>query len=657
MAVALCLLGCGAEPSADVVLPVRLHTLPSCDVSSELVADHGKVELLALGDFAASNDSAEILALDAPAGTSLPFPPETRAVVARLDDPGQPFLGYAERGVAGYDVLLWPADRECSVFRPAGARGYPGKGAGQALGFSRRQQQVLVAGGNDALAADAIVGTLTFDVARGQLSSRQESQDSLLREARAFATATEFGAGLLVAGGEYPVDGVAELDLEPRRSAEVFDPARSSFVGEPIELTPRTRHDAVALRGGSTLLVGGRSQFGDSNVELRVSELVSPQTRRAKPAATLAAGRIEPTALLLSDGRVLVGGGYTLSGRLARPAAEWLSPDGEQNLRVPTVLLARYDQAFVATPGGGVLAVGGCEEVEGELTEQQSKQCRAVCRRGCPPHDAAGNDAYDAWWLDAQGQPSEVTLTGIAAPQPLLLPGSDGSPWLVAALTSEPGTPRLFRFNPWTRRFSLADVPAGLRLPRPGLPRPLAIDTDAFVWVDDGDEHGELLGLRLGTRNRYAQDLALVLLSDPLEPTRPLHLVPSRPLRGDEAYDGQLRLQPSDDDPLTVYVADADFADFVANVQLAELGPDSVPPRIVLGNVEVGGAGCAWPEGTRPGGSTGEAELRRRGSELELRYGGRARSCAGPEGRVSLGLRAGASSSVVTELRVVRGAR
>jgi hypothetical protein len=175
------------------------------------------------------------------------------------------------------------------------------------------------------------------------------------------------------------------------------------------------------------------------------------------------------------------------------------------------------------------LAVGGCAD-RAPSSDEEQRQCRELCGRGCPPLNDVDEIAYDAWWIDDAGFATAVGLEGIAAPRPILIPGSDGSPWLVAATAEEPTIPRLFRFDPWRARFALSDVPDGLRLPRPGRPAPISVDPDAFVWLDDDEQHGELLGLRLGTRNRFTQDLALVLLSEPMDPGRPRHLVPSRPL-------------------------------------------------------------------------------------------------------------------------------
>lgn len=621
---------------------------------------------MALGDFAASNDSAELLPIDAERGdaarTVLEFPPTTRALEARLDTGRSSFSGYGERSPSErFDVLLWPERQTCSVFRPDADQGYPGKGGGQALGFARERGLFVAAGGNHALVSDTTVGALSFDVMTGDVASFDRSQDALLREARAFASMSELGDKLLIAGGQYPVFGLDEEHLDLRATAEIFDPALGTLAGAPIALrTARTRHAAVTLRSGATLLLGGRGKTNDQHFDRLAAELISPETLLSKPTVTPAA-RVDPRALVLSDGRVFVGGGTTGLDVPASPAGEWISSDGLMLLNETDIPL-RFGRAFVATEGGGVLAVGGCEDREPE-SKEEAVECELECERGCRPLAAGGRKAYDAYWLDPEGVAHELSLGPIMAGRPILLPGSDGRPWLVAEREGQRGTPRLFRFDPWLQRFDEVDVPEGLRLPRPDYPQPVAIGPDAFVWLDDDGNRGELLGLRLGTRNRYARDLALVLLFDPDEPARPLHLAPDRPLRDPERYDGKLWLYPRDEDepPLTVSVTDTDYADVRVTLRLAPANeqldvPSSQPPIVLLGGVQLGGDHCPWPAGRKTGAEFDQPRVLRRGGQVELRLHGGVTTCSVPAGRLKLGLRAQRDVAVIEQLDVVRGA-
>ena len=282
------------------------------------------------------------------AGATLKFPAETQAVVARVADGARAFTGYAERrGDSGVDLLLWPERTSCVLQ----SRGYPGRNGGQAVGFAEDSGLVLVAGGNDALNSDALVGWSSFDVATGAVEIRGRTDVGALAEPRAFARVTRFGAQLLVSGGEKPVQGVPERDIEPYATAEVFD-AERGFTGEKIGLlSARTHHAALTLGDGRTLLIGGRTKSGGTSIAQYQLEIVDPSSRRASVADAVTA-RIDPTALRLSDERIFVAGGTTLQGSLAEPVGEWLTPAARFDRPAEPRGRSRFERAFVATAGG-----------------------------------------------------------------------------------------------------------------------------------------------------------------------------------------------------------------------------------------------------------------------------------------------------------------
>ncbi|HYP88418.1 MAG TPA: hypothetical protein VEQ59_09695, partial [Polyangiaceae bacterium] len=209
---------------------------------------------------------------------------------------------------------------------------------------------------------------------------------------------------------------------------------------------------------------------------------------------------------------------------------------------------------------------------------------------------------------------------------------------------------RLFRFNPWAASFESTDLPRSLALPRPGTPAPLALGPDTFVWLDEDPDGDRLVGLRLGTRSRYAQDVALVLLADPLDPYHPQHLAPSRALGDSVSYDGRLTLRAPD---VTVRVADTDYAD--VSVELRLRSASEQPPLVMLGKTPLGGSECPWPSGEKP--AAEPPRVVRQGGRALLRFaGGEPRSCAVEAGRLTVGLRAGDAESTISELDVRRSA-
>jgi hypothetical protein len=601
-----------------VTRTLRVYSLPACAASAG-----AELELAALGPFSPSNSTAEVLPLAA-VDRALPFPSGTRAVAALARDQAGRYVGYGDLRGGALSLLLWPEARSCAVFEGAIDAGFPGRGGGQALGYAPGLGLVLAAGGDDPTSS-AVVGALAFDAGTGEAYAVDASARSVLGEPRAYASVTEFGAGMLVTGGEDPIHDVPAEARVLRQTAEIYDPTARRFDLDLVELREaRTRHAAVVLASGETLLIGGRGAFGTA---LRALETVSPITRTASLSdlATLSAGRIEPVALRLSDDHLFVGGGYDADGH---PVASLERFDANATESVPYETLpelpARFDRAFAALPGGSVLAVGGCEEREPERDEDCS-----ACRRGCPPA------VFDAYWIDRRGEVEPVELS-VPAPRPLLLPGSDGSPWLVVQTE---GAVRGLRFNPFRARFELQSGTG--ELPDPKLVPPVSIAPDHFVWIGPGD-FPALFGFRAGTRGRFSNDAGLVAASHPLDPLWPEHLAPDR-RPASELYDG--RALALELDGATIYVTDALYGDVALELDF-EQGP---PPLVFLGERA---APCGFPGG--PAEDSERVRLLRVGSALSFERDGEIERCEGPVGDFAIGLGASNGLTSVTALSLER---
>lgn len=601
---------------------ISAHELEACPVPRT-----ARLVLSALGDFPESLGSAQSISLDQT--TELSFPTQAVAFEAQASLGNQRFFAYADRERAGhFDLLLWPERTACKL---APSARYPALGGGQGLGYSAATGTLLVSGGSAPDDPSASVAALGFDSGTGDFSTLGASAETSLAEPRAFSTVTSFGSRLLVAGGENPLHS-GEQGAEARDTAEVFDPASGRFEGVLIGLTePRTRHAALALPGGETLLVGGRGAFGDA---LEVLETIPPGASRGSIAglSALIAPRLSPTALLLDDGRVFVGGGTAVDGT-PLSAFEWLSSDGREHLAelFPSEIGPRHDRAFAALPGGGVLIAGGCEARE-PADADDAQACAEACRQGCPP-----TNGYDAWWIAPDGALSPVELPA-AAPRPVLL-GDDGAPWLFGG---SPGDSTVWRFNPWKSRFEAAGLEV-LAPPRAGLPA-TSLGAQAFAWLAEEGDEVAMHGMRLGTRNRYSRDLFLVTRVDPDDPSRPLNLVPDRAPMDQVTYDGTLVFSPSS--PVAVLVAGTDYLDLTLRV---EVGESSAAPRVVLGSATLGGADCPWPE-------LGSGQLRavRHGRSVTLVTQGGQRTCTVPEGRLRAGLMGGDAETRVLRMEVER---
>jgi hypothetical protein len=663
--IALAALGCGPLEPEVVTLDVRAHSIDASERCA-VVGDPNLV-LHALGPFPVSDLAAEALRYRTPE-RALTFPDDTRGLEAVADDGARSWLGYTERRTErGLDVLLWEDDRDCELLRPA-VEGYPGVNGGQAQGYSPEAGVVLVAGGDQlagAPTAAAASGSLFFESDTGASGLVTPGQN--FAEPRAFATVTAFGSKLVLAGGESPLNTDVPGERAGRDSAFVYDPNAHGFERDPITLEfERTRHAAVVLRSGETLLVGGARSLG-SGMRFAVTpfEVLSPATRHSRTDGLLglANGRLEPTALVLDNGNVLVGGGYDPSGAPV-DTVEYFSPDGSSQVSPgatrcgvplpPCVTLApRHHRVFVALPGGGALTVGGCAPAE-----VQTGGCVSACGAdfGCPAAEA------DADWIAADGEKTPITFEQpLGCPTPfspervLLAPGSDGAPWVLAYDEDvEPPCPAAFRFAPWQEPPVLARVELDFEHWPDPRTRLTTLGPDAFVWLT-ADDPPLLAGTRQGTRGTLSQNETLLDFA-PEVPEVPLHLAPDRrPAHPDNRpralyrQGPRLILETSRDGypPVGVFVTDARYEDVTISMSFTTSGP----PVLLLDTFALGSEPCPWPAD-----ATSPLVVVRRGGKVTATdgAGNESRCSNAPEGSVALGFRAGANSATLTSLSVVR---
>jgi hypothetical protein len=363
---------------------------------------------------------------------------------------------------------------------------------------------------------------------------------------------------------------------------------------------------------------------------LSALEVVSPTDRAARVTnlAALIEARIAPVAFRLDDGRVFVGGGVA-DDASAVQSLEWLSASGAEHLRALTGVRVAPESAFVAMPGGSVLAVGVCA-----LGESKTEG-----RPDCVP----GRVARKVAWIRADYTVDPLPPLAFEPEAPVLVPAADGAPFLI--VTTPAGTRTVLRFDPWTGTFATPDeAPAA---PAADRQAPIATDPGAFVWLAPFGDALRIETFRHGTRNAYSRDIAPLLLGGPA------HVVADRAPGNKVKYDGALVLEGADSESAPrVVIADTTYEDLQLEI---ELDPETDPPRVALGRTIFGDLDCLWPTGV-------EALLvvRRVDSSVTLERDGRITSCVIAPGRVSIGViapRGADKSARVKSLRVSRAVR
>jgi len=183
--------------------------------------------------------------------------------------------------------------------------------------------------------------------------------------ARAEHTATLVDGKVLVIGGCYEDSQTGCVTLL-NGPVELFDPSTGSFTATGSLETPRTSHTATLLSDGKVLVAGGYTVSGGATTS---AELYDPAQGAFTTTGDMAVARFGHTATALSpfDGRVLITGGA--SARLGGPLASAELYDPATGTFAPTGSMHQARIGYSATllldgrvliAGGYLSACGGC---------------------------------------------------------------------------------------------------------------------------------------------------------------------------------------------------------------------------------------------------------------------------------------------------------
>ena len=144
-------------------------------------------------------------------------------------------------------------------------------------------------------------------------------------------------------------------------TAEVYDPTTGQFTMTGSLAEPRGDHAIATLADGRVLVVGG---LGNTSY-LAQAELYDPATGTFSPTGSLAHVRANPTATLLADGRVLVAGGNgNVTGDPNIAPAEVYDPASGTFSDVGDLITPSMGGTAVRLTDGRVLLAGGWAGVE-----------------------------------------------------------------------------------------------------------------------------------------------------------------------------------------------------------------------------------------------------------------------------------------------------
>jgi hypothetical protein len=164
---------------------------------------------------------------------------------------------------------------------------------------------------------------------------------------RMYHTATPLGDGtVLITGGQTPMGDTG--------SAEIYNPSTKTFTATLGSMAvKRAQHAAVLLRNGKVLVVGGGNYLFSM---YKMAEIYDPSTQKFTTVGPMVQDRSLSGcfAVLLADGRVLIGGGEASS------TAEIYDPILNKFIATGSMVVSRFMGPAVAVLNDGkVMVVGG----------------------------------------------------------------------------------------------------------------------------------------------------------------------------------------------------------------------------------------------------------------------------------------------------------
>jgi N-acetylneuraminic acid mutarotase len=236
---------------------------------------------------------------------------------------------------------------------------------------------------------------------------------------------------VLVVGGQN-ADGILS-------TTEIYNPLANAWLPGPAIPGGRTGQTAIALQNGTVMLLGGYMGFSPPPPTIPVF-VYDPADGMWHTAAGTDELRIENTATLLDNGRVLIVGGYD---QFQIPGAKLFDPSTGARTNAGTMVAKRFDHVAVKLADGRVLVAGGSTSTGASTASASSEIYDPVLNTW----SAASNLGFAR-----QSAAAVLLMNG----KVLVVGGVTGNTPVAMSETYDPGT------NAWTPAGALAGGGADL---------------------------------------------------------------------------------------------------------------------------------------------------------------------------------------------------